>query len=327
MISESQLQRYAASPADFRNDLLIDSGNGIVRFGDVIEPYQAADFTALDVGWMHCSGRLQPNAKLRAYIERPRGHSKSSDTAMMITWTLAFAPEILRGFAAAADKEQARILRDAIARLLALNPWLAQLLDVQNWVVRTVAIGHPGRDSQLEILSCDVNNSYGLLPNFIVCDEITHWGPSGDQMFHSLLSSAAKRSSCMFAILTNAGNGRGESWQWKIRESAQQSPAWHFNSLDGPKASWITPETLEEQRGFLPPKVYARLWENQWCSGGDALDADDIEACITADGPHHQEERGFDYIAGLDLGVKRDHTALVILGVHRKSQRIRLAQC
>lgn len=84
---------------------------------------------------------------------------------------------------------------------------------------------------------------------------------------------------------------------------------------------------MEEQRGFLPPKVYARLWENQWCSGGDALDADDIEACIVADGPQFKADFGLDYVAGLDLGIKRDHSALVILGVDRKTQRIRLAQC
>lgn len=237
MISPEKLQLYAGSPAAFRSDLLIDGGNGIIRFGDVIEPYQAEDFAALDPGWMHCSGRPQGDAKLRAYLERPRGHSKSSDTALMITWVLAFAPKILRGFAAAADRQQAGILRDGIARLIAINPWLSQVLEVQNWFVKNVAAGHPGRDSSLEIMSSDVGSSYGLLPDFIVCDEITHWGPSGDQLFHSLLSSAAKRPSCMFAILTNAGTGKGESWQWNIREAAERSLDWHFHSLDGPKAS------------------------------------------------------------------------------------------
>ena len=64
-----------------------------------------------------------------------------------------------------------------------------------------------------------------------------------------------------------------------------------------------------------------------WASGmGDALDAQDIEAAIDRElRPMATSEPGFAYVAGLDLGIKSDHSALVVLGVNGSTQRIRLA--
>ena len=134
------------------------------------------------------------------YLERPRGHSKTSDLAVMVTWALAFAPRMVRGVAAAADRDQSRLLRDAILRLVRLNPWLGPVLDVQAYVVRNVADGHPGRDSQLEIISSDAGSSFGLLVDFIVCDEVTNWEGDGD-LWHSLISAVAKRPSCLIVFI------------------------------------------------------------------------------------------------------------------------------
>ncbi|MFO1022601.1 MAG: hypothetical protein U0903_18175 [Planctomycetales bacterium] len=50
-------------------------------------------------------------------------------------------------------------------------------------------------------------------------------------MWHSLLSSAAKKPNCLLVVLTNAGVGRG--WQWQVRENARLSPGWYFSSLEG----------------------------------------------------------------------------------------------
>lgn len=316
------LERFAADPVAFRAALMVDAGRAApVRFADVIEPWQAADFRATDPGW-----RVVGDAKLRCYLERPRGHSKTSDLAMMVAHRLAFAPRILRGYAAAADRDQARLLRDALARLIRFNPWLDELLDVQNYTVRNRATGHPGKDSQLEILSCDVGSSYGLLPDFVIADELTHWGASGEALWHSLISSAAKRPSCMVVVISNAGTGKGDSWQWKVREHARTSQDWHFSRLDGPRASWITDKTLDEQRRILPGSVYARLWLNQWVQGGDALDGADVDACVTLGAPEANGAPGWDYVGGLDLSVKRDHSAFVIIGCNRKTQRLKLAR-
>jgi hypothetical protein len=163
--------------------------------------------------------------------------------------------------------------------------------------------------SGLEIISADVASSWGHLPDFIVCDELTHW--PRPELWHSLFSASAKRPDCVLVIISNAGVGLGTSWQWAVREAAREGAGWFFHSLDGPHASWISEATLAEQRRLLPGKAYGRLWLNMWqTETGDALDAADVEACITMLGPPLPSEPGLDsFLAGLDLGLKNDHAA------------------
>ena len=121
-----------------------------------------------------------------------------------------------------------------------------------------------------------MGSSYGLLVDFIICDELVHWSGDGS-LWHSIISTAAKRSNCLLVVISNAGFA--DSWQWDVRESARTDPAWLFSRLDGPQASWITPARLEEQRRMLPPMAFARLWLNQWSSGGgDALQEADVRS-------------------------------------------------
>jgi phage terminase large subunit-like protein len=323
VLDPNRWQTYAAAPAAFRADLVIDRDVTPCRLDD----WQATDFAALDSGWLRCIGYDAKSMliKQRAYLERPRGHSKTSDLAVMVTWAIVFAPRMVRGVAAAADRDQARLLRDAILRLVRLNPWLGKILDVQAYVVRNIAEGHPGRDSQLEIISSDAGSSFGLLVDFIVADEITNWQGDGE-LWHSLISAAAKRSSCLVVVISNAGRNQGDCWQWGVREYARESDGWYFCTIPGPVASWISENTLNEQKRILPPAVYKRLWLNLWVTGGDAFDPNDIDSAITMAGPMEGNEEGFRFVAGLDLSTKRDRSSLVVLGAKPESHRVRLAR-
>ncbi len=317
--SKTTLQRMAQDPAVFRQHLRIDADVGPTPFRP--DPWQAADFQATDPAWRRVAGQSVEGGLNRAYMERARGHSKTGDLAMMTTWALAFSPRRLSGVAGAADRDQAQLLRHAIDRLAATNPWLRSLLDVQQWRVVNTKTG-----SELTILSCDAPTSYGLTPDFIAIDELTHW--KSRDLWDSLISAAAKRARCLVVVISNAGLGIGESWQWKAREACRTDAAWYFSRLDGPRASWITADRLAEQRRLLPGSAYARLWLNEWQSGlGDALE----EACIAAalaKGVEQQsgKESGWRYGAGLDLGLKKDRSAFVIVGQHRATGRYRLAR-
>lgn len=306
-MDSATLQRLASDPAEFRRQLVIDADGGPRRLADCLDDWQAADFAAIDAGWRRVVGLPADGAKQRAYLERPRGHSKTSDLAVMVTWALFAARRQIAGVAAAADKDQGRLLRDAVAKLVALNAWLAGLLDVQAYRVVNVRTG-----SDLQILSCDAPSSYGLTPSFAVVDELTHHRT--EELWVSILSAAAKRSDCMLVVISNAGTGQGESWQWKIREAARTDDGWYFHSLDGCRASWISPKHLAEQRRLLPAIQYDRLWANRWTSGsGDALLEDDITAAVTKRGPM-KPKRGWIYTAGLDVGLSKDSCALVAVG-------------
>jgi hypothetical protein len=211
--------------------------------------------------------------------------------------------------------------------IIRLNPWLASILDVSSWTVSNTAREHPGEGGTLTIESSDVGTSYGILPDLIVADELVHWAGDGS-LWHSLISSAAKRSNCLLVVISNAGFV--DSWQWAVRETARTDEAWIFSRLDGPRASWMTPARLEEQRRMLPTVAYLRLWENQWSSGGgDALTEADIAAAFVPHLlPQTAAEPGYEYVCGVDAGVTRDASAVVVLGVRRSHVghgRIRLA--
>jgi hypothetical protein len=324
-ISVKNFARYAASPADFREDLHLDVDGTVRRFGDVMDNWQRSDFAALDPALLRCNGRSDRLARMRAYLERGRGHSKTCDLAITAIWALGFASRPIRGYAFAADRDQADLLRQSMATVIRLNPWLA-FLDVQRTLVVNTAKGHPGLGSSLEIFTSDVASSYGILPDLIVCDELVHWEGDGS-LWHSLISSAAKRANCLLCVISNAGFC--DSWQWQVREVARSDEAWYFSRLDGPKASWLTPPRLAEQKRMLPAVAYLRLWENQWSSGGgDALTPADINAAFVEGlEPIAHKQAGDLYVGGVDLGLTRDCSATVVLSVPAGGQagRIRLA--
>ena len=317
-----EFKNLQTDPKAFRNALLIDTDSGPRPFKDTIEPWQSADFSALDEGWLRAVQGSKKEAEWsRGWLERSRGHSKSLDLGISAAWALFASRRRLSGIAAAGDKDQARLLRDAIGKIVFVNPWLADLLEVQNDRVVNKATG-----SSLDIIASDAPTSYGLTPDFIVIDELTHWAKR--DLWDSLISSAAKRSTCMLVIITNAGVT--DSWQWELREAVRADKGWFFSRLNGPKARWITADRLAEQERLLPGVAYRRLWLNEWSSGGgDALREDDINrAFVEGLKPQVQAEPGFEYVAGLDLGVSRDSSALCVLGIRRGREghgRIRLA--
>ncbi|MEZ6056615.1 MAG: terminase large subunit [Planctomycetaceae bacterium] len=310
-----QSRRPFQHPRLFRDVVrLTDDGPPLV---DLLQPWQRVDFHAIDNAWADLAGRspLSPNttglitgsiaSKIsplrRAYIERPRGHSKTSDTAVQITWILIAARHAVSGLAAAADREQASLIHRAIQRLADTNDELCRDLRFIEHEVKNKVTG-----SRLEVISSDVQSSYGALPDFVVCDELCHW--SHPDLWHSLLSSAAKRPNCVLTVLTNAGTGRG--WQWDVREHARVSPTWHFSSLQGPQAPWITAEWLEEQRALLPPSVFDRLWMNAWHhSDGELVTLGEAEACRDEQLQYQSAGRPDRvYVAAIDYAEKHDFT-------------------
>ncbi len=326
MIDQKLFAQYTKDPTKFHNDLLIDADGVVCPYGECMDDWQRTDFDALTPAILKVTGRKRKlQAHMRAYWERGRGHDKTSGIATVSINLLAFANRPLRGYCFAADKDQAGLLKDAVATKIRLNPWLGEILEVQRDCIVNIAQGHPGKGGTLTIFTSDVGSSYGILPDFIVCDELTHWGGDGS-LWHSIISSAAKRSNCLMLVIANAGFV--DSWQWSIREAIRNDPNWIFSRLDGPVASWITEDRLAEQRRMLPAIAYQRLWMNQWsASGGDALSPADIERAFNgAHQPMFGDEKGWRFVAGVDLGLTRDNSAVVVLAVNEVTGSLRLAK-
>lgn len=318
---KTETERLIEDPAEFRRKLVIDVDGTNRSLESVIEPWQRKDFEALDPGWKQMVTGQGADAVLRAWIEKGKGHSKTTDQAVMVSWALFAAARKITGVVGAASKDQAKLLRDAIDGLYRRNEWLAEKLEIQRYVVVNRQTG-----SELEIISADEATSHGKLPDFVVVDELTHHVKSG--LWESLLAGSAKRANCMLVVITNAGLGKGKSWQWRIREIFREAESCYFSRSEGPVATWITRERLDFQRKSLPPAAFNRLWLNQWQTGdGDALDPADIEACCVLSGPVRFRVPGIEYVAGLDLGIKRDHAGFVVVALDWQARKIRLVQC
>lgn len=177
-------------PRLFRQVIRIDRSDGPV-LAECLQPWQQRDFAALDAAWLHLAGRGEPESApaailRRAYVERPRGHSKTSDTAVQVCWILLAARAAVSGLAAAADREQAQLIHDAIRRLARLNGHLCGDLTFTQHQVR-----NRRTLSRIDIISSDVASSWGQLPDFVICDELCHW--TKQDLWNSLVSSAAKK--------------------------------------------------------------------------------------------------------------------------------------
>jgi hypothetical protein len=83
LLRELRRRKAAQHPAPFRRTVHLGPEPDS-RFIDRFQPWQEADFAALDAAWLALAGRGPQAAVRRAYIERPRGHSKTTDTAVQL---------------------------------------------------------------------------------------------------------------------------------------------------------------------------------------------------------------------------------------------------
>jgi hypothetical protein len=185
MSTTTQPKAKIVTLADYRRALLIDTDDGPRPMASVVDPWQQTDFEAMDAGWQRVAGQTVSGGFQRAYLERGRGHSKTTDIAAMAMYPLIVTNRPITGAIAAADVGQAGLTRDTIQRLCHLNPFASKALDVQ----RNRIVGAKG--SELVIHSSDAATSFGITPDFIICDEFTVW--KSPDLWESLASAAAIR--------------------------------------------------------------------------------------------------------------------------------------
>lgn len=312
------LRRVASDPAAFQAEIVIPSGHGPQRFGDCMADFQRERFASINPSLVAVAkGEMPPIG--RHWWEATKGASKDSDLAVCILWLLAFTRRPLNCQIGAADQDQADELRKAAKDILRLNPWLAQRVSVQTWRLTCEAT-----DSTAEIIAADVAGSHGARPDVLILNELSH--VTKQEFAENLLDNAAKVPRGLVCIATNSGFTG--TWQAKWREIATSSAQWNFHALSKP-SPWLKPSDIEEARRRNPPARFMRLWYGVWASGaGDAIDADDIAAAVNPDlRPLTRGDGNLVFSAGLDLGLKNDHAALVVLASDGPTQRIRLASC
>jgi len=270
-----------------REAILLEDGR---PFGEVIEPWQEEDFAALDDGQHR-----------HAYLERPRGHSKTFDIGTEAVTELMLGQPSQKLFCAAADEDQARLLFSDVCDKFSRNPLLRASVRVTQ---REIIVNATG--SRLRVLASDAPTAYGLRPDWIAVDELAEWRRR--ELWDSLWTATGKRPRCRMLVISSSGWDR-TSIAWEVRQIAEREGNWYF-SPRGQCASWISPAWLEQQRRTLPTHVFARLHENQWVEGAGAfLTAAEVDAIFVPDMP-----TGSGAVAvGVDLGLLHDSTVVAVV--------------
>lgn len=272
------------------------------RWGEIAEPLQWEDARAvLDVD----------SPTPYHFLTRARGRSKTSDLgAIVISAMLTQLGRGTKCYAAAANRDQAALLVDAIRAMTSRTPELGGVFEVQaNKVICD------RRGVELTTMSADVSGAYGLLPGFIVVDEIAQWPTTKPaRLFYEAIRTAApKVRGCRMVLLTSAGHPA--HWSAKALAHARKSKTWRVNEAHGP-APWMSRDLLEEQREALPDSAYRRYYLNEWTEGDDGIQRTDVEACLRPGGALAYAG-GNGHLIGVDLSVVSDYTVVSVAHLER----------
>lgn len=282
------------------------------RWGDAASPVQVSDALAV----------LDPVASAsRHWLGRPRGFSKTTDVAALtLAIMLTQLPAGARCYAAAADRDQARLLVDALAGFVLRTPELAGAVVLDQYKVTT------RNNVVLEVIAADAASAYGLRPYWLVMDELCQWPETRNarKVYEALSTALPKVPASRSVVITTAGSPG--HWSRRVYESAlAESQFWRVSDThEAPP--WVDPAEIEAERRRLPESAFARLWRNEWAASEDsAFRPEDVEACATLTGPlspHAEAHAAGGYVVTCDLGWRNDRTVIAVAHAEANQQRL-----
>jgi hypothetical protein len=288
------------SAAEVLAGLVLDDGR---RWGEAARSWQRADAFAV---------LAAPDAGPRRHFQvRPRGASKTTDAAAVaLALLVAEAPPRSRSYAYAVDKDQAAELLDALDGLVARTPGLAGAVRSG---ASTVTVPRSG--ATLTVEASDAASAWNKRPWLVVVDELTSWPETTNHrhLWGAIVSALPKRRDSRLLVLSMAGAPTHFARRVWLR--AESSPEWRASHLPGP-CPWWAPEDVEAARGDLEAVTegeFRRVVLAEWTAADEALSTEaDVSACVRAGDPVLSSRRGVSYVAALDVGTRRDLTALAV---------------
>jgi hypothetical protein len=293
----------------FLDSTVINSSPEPTRFGEVAEPWQrdliAPKIDAVQglAGYTNYSGPLSFLSIL------PRGHDKSSLEGRICNFLLSYSRRKIEGYIVAADRDQGRLVIDAMRDEAELNPWYSDYLEFSKYSV----VGPGGK---VEVVPADAGSAFGFRGNLYVVDEVTHWKDGvGQKVWEAIVSGREKRKGSLLIGIMNAWV-KG-SWQEELLiDPAFADPEeWVTFYKQGQLASWMTPERVAKVRKLLPAAVAMRVFDNipiDPVVESGYLTPEMVAKCIDPDARTHPDPiRGYSYVLSVDYGPTKDRTVLV----------------
>lgn len=297
----------ALDPLDLMGGLRLEDGH---TWGEVARPFQRTDAEAV----------LRHDGPRRHYILRGRGMSKTSDVAAMcLSLLLTQAPPRSRCHVYAVDAEQATLFMDALAGLVGRTPGLPGAVDLG---ARSVTV--KASSAGLSVESSDGASAYGTRPWLTVVDELGVWPSTANhrRLWGAIISAVPKVPGSRLLVIGTAGSPTGlgaEVWA-----EATASEHWRTSREPGPSPWWSAAD-VASTRTDLTASEFRRLILCEWAESDDALTSpEDVEAAIRPGSAVLEPRPGVEYVAALDVGTRRDLTALAVGHAERATEGRRI---
>ncbi|MBT9161009.1 MAG: hypothetical protein DDT26_02306 [Dehalococcoidia bacterium] len=272
----------------------------------------------------------------------PRGNGKSPLAAgigLFELLTRSDAPDI---YCAAASRDQASIVHGFAHGMPRGGP----LVDFLHFPKsRTSAIACTHNNGRMRVLSADGDLQHGLSVSAAIMDELHAFKTNKqEELFFALVTATQKREDSVTLIITTAGANKasllGEKYDAMIKthqltysddgcmvigknadagslliwiaapDSADVSDRAIWRACN--PATWLPLSELERLASEVPESVFRRLVLNQWVLGADAaIQPGSWDACCNP--REAQIEDGADVWAAVDVGEKRDTSAIVLI--------------
>jgi len=306
----------------FMYGLTIPAATGKCLFLNCIVDFQREFFEDIGPSLRALLDGKRPE-KRRFWMERTKKAAKDSDLAVCVVWLMAFSRRPLKCQICASNRRQAGIIEDRVVELLYYNPWLNEFVEVIQGTIRNKQMQRAVW-TRIEATG-SAGEAQGQTPDLLILNELVHVEKWSTMETH--MNNADGVPSGIVIVATNAGvkGTAAETW----RKNALANPGRWRTHLWSQPTPWASSDDIAEAKIRHPlGGEFERLWNGKWISGaGDALKDDDIRQCFDSSlQPASGAESGWDYVAGIDIGVHHDHTGLVILGVHRLRRKIRVVE-
>lgn len=242
-------------------------------------------------------------------ISTPRQDGKSTLSAWVGLWRL-FVDPTLEGdiVSVALDREGAQIILHDARRIIRGNELLRDLIDPDYGLTKSEIRLKDGR--RWLIKSAEAVYSRGLRVGTLLFDELG-WSQDDGDLLHTLSAAMAAQANPLTLITSTVGPGQfGPLWElFEQAETDEDILLIYSQENQSPK---VTHKFLEGQRKKLPPAWFNREHLNLWGSGTDAFcSAEDYAQAARRPSPRRDHSES-PTAAFLDLGWKKDETALAI---------------
>ncbi len=192
--------------------------------------------------------------------------------------------------------------------------------------------------TEITALASDYAGVAGANPGLTVWDELWGYSSEGSRRLYDELMPVPTRLNSLRFIVTYAGFEGESELLWAVYQKGlegkriyEDMPVWVNGKLymywdTVCRMPWQTPEFLEDRRRNERPNAYRRLFQNEWVSATTSfIPIESWDGCVRQDISPAIPPLPQPLFVGVDIGTKRDTTAVVSVYWDKDKKKIRLA--